>query len=161
MTYYQAINYIFREAPEVTTLIRRKHLPQYEDFRPDVPTPSNLKSIRLTPKEFDDFNDVVEAKTVRTFASDILRNWGDDVDDIKLEIESYSKGFLEEIEGANKEQIKKYINAYSVRISRLLDRAEIKMNGAAAKILEESGVDESLVNKIKFSDEQFFVTYRN
>jgi ribosomal protein S20 len=159
--YKQAINSIFSQVPEVTPLIRRKHFPQYSDFRPDAPTPSNLKSIRLTPNELKSFNDIVEEKTVKTFASDILRNWGDDVDAIKSEIESYSKGFLEEIEGANKKQIKKYINAYSVRISRLLDRAEIKMNGAAAKILEESDVDEELVKKIKFADEPFFVTYKN
>ena len=36
----------------------------------------------------------------------------------------------------------------------------VQQNGAAAKILEESGVDEELVNKIKFSQEPFFEVYR-
>lgn len=124
---------------------------------------SNLsKKLKLTPGEIEQFIKVVESKTVKTFAGDIRKYWKQDVDVIKNDIIAYSEGFLEEIKNLkkNKKEIQLLINAYSVQISRLLDRAEIKMNGAAAKILEEAGVDKNLVNKITFGKEPFFVTYQ-
>lgn len=165
LSYRQAINELFSEAPELAPLIRNKHGKQFADFKPSssTPTPSTgvTKKLKLTPGEIDQFNKVVESKTVKTFAGDIRKYWKADVDVIKNDIIAYSEGFLEEIKDLKKKkQIEPLVNAYSVQISRLLDRAEIKMNGAAAKILEEAGVDQNLVEKIKFGNEPFFVTYK-
>lgn len=119
------------------------------------------KTLKLSPGEFEKFNKVVQSKTVKTFAGDIRKYWRKDVEAIKDDVIAYSEGFLDEIKGLKKnKEIQPLIDAYSVQISRLLDRAEIKMNGAAAKILEEAGVSKELVNKIKRGNEPFFVTYR-
>tara|TARA_R110000772_G_scaffold243636_2_gene356579 strand:- start:194 stop:2062 length:1869 start_codon:yes stop_codon:yes gene_type:complete len=168
MTYNEAISDIFKDVPEVISLMRTK-LRKTEEYKNYI-SPSfqkkvdNLlvdKKLKLTPDEIEQFNEVVQAKTVKTFAGDIIKYWKKDVEDIKNDAIAYSKGFLEEIKGATKNKERKpLIDAYAVQISRLLDRAEIKMNGAGAKILEDAGVDEELVNKIKFGNEPFFVTYQ-
>lgn len=119
-----------------------------------------IKKVLLGPKELDKLNAVVKSETVETFAGDIIRYWKASVEDIQKEIQGLSEGFIESMKGAKKKDREKLINAYGAKISRLLDRAEIKQNGAAAKVLQDSGIDEKLVNKIKFSQEPFFEVYR-
>jgi len=131
-----------------------------KNVRNTVDDSIKIKKVLLSPGEIEALDKVVKSKTVKTFAYDIVRYWKASTQDIQKEIQGLSEGFIESIKGAKKKDKEILINAYGAKISRLLDRAEIKQNGAAAKILEESGVDEKLVNKIKFSQEPFFEVYR-
>lgn len=142
---------------ELTDAIKKNVRSKVDDAVSDS---VKIKKVLLGTDEIGKLNKVVESKTVRTFAGDIIRYWKASVEDIQKEIQGLSEGFIESIKGAKKKDREKLINAYGAKISRLLDRAEIKQNGAAAKVLQDSGIDEKLVNKIKFSQEPFFEVYR-
>jgi hypothetical protein len=132
-----------------------------KNIRNKVDDSVNIKKVLLSDTEIKELNKVVQSKTVKTFAYDTIRYWKASVQDIQKEIQGISEGFIESIKGAKKKDKQRLINAYGAKISRLLDRAEIKQNGAAAKILQDSGVDKELVYKIKHAKEPFFEVYRN
>jgi hypothetical protein len=131
-------------------------------FKAEVsrPVTSTSKSISLTADEIAQFNRVVEAKGAKTFIGDIIQLFKKNLDEIKEEIIQLSNGFEQDIVGKTPEEVTQLLNAYAVAISRKLDLVEIRLNGAAADVLENSGLSKEIVNKIKTSKDAFFEVYR-
>jgi hypothetical protein len=131
-------------------------------FKAEVsrPVTSTSKSISLTADEIAQFNRVVEAKGAKTFIGDIIQLFKKKLDEIKEEIIQLSNGFEQDIVGKTPEEVTQLLNAYAVAISRKLDLVEIRLNGAAADVLENSGLSREIVNKIKTSKDAFFEVYR-
>jgi hypothetical protein len=119
------------------------------------------KAKLLTPDEIKDFNKVIESKTAKVFIEDVTQLFKKDLDQLKKEIYELSIGFEQSILEKTPEEIKNLVNAYALSISRKLDMIEIKANGAANDILENSGLSKEIVDKLKTSDDAFFKVFRN
>ena len=132
------------------------------NFKIEVnPAPKVVTKKVLTPDEIKNFNKVIDAKSVKTFFTDFVQLWKKDLETIKEEIVELSNGFISELEGKSIEEIEELTKAYSVAISRKLDLAEIKMNGAAADVLDNYGVNPQIINKIKTGEEPFLKVFRD
>lgn len=131
-------------------------------FTPEVfRTVKSGQGIRsLTADEVSAFNKVIERKTPKTFIGDVITLWGNSLDEIKDRIISLSRGFEQDIINKTPEEVARLLNAYAVAISRNLDLAEIKLNGAAAEILEKEGLPKDIVNKLKTDKSAFLDTFR-
>lgn len=114
----------------------------------------------LTADELSTFNKVIERKTPKTFIGDVITLWRNSLDEIKDTIIELSRGFEQDIVDKTPEEVAKLLNAYAVAISRNLDLAEIKLNGAAAEILEKEGLPKEIVNKLKTDKSAFLETFR-
>lgn len=114
----------------------------------------------LTADEVSKFNKVIERKTPKTFIGDVITLWRNSLDEIKDTIIELSRGFEQDIVDKTPEEVARLLNAYAVAISRNLDLAEIKLNGAAAEILEKEGLPKEIVNKLKTDKSAFLETFR-
>ena len=133
-----------------------------KNFTPEVfRTVKSNQGIRsLTADEVSEFNKVIERKTPKTFIGDVITLWRNSLDEIKDRIIDLSKGFEQDIINKTPEEVARLLNAYAVAISRNLDLAEIKLNGAAAEILEKEGLSKDIVNKLKTDKSAFLDTFR-
>lgn len=114
----------------------------------------------LTADELSAFNKVIERKTPKTFIGDVTTLWRNSLDEIKDRIIELSRGFEQDIVDKTPEEVSRLLNAYAVAISRNLDLAEIKLNGAAAEILEKGGLPKEIVTKLKTDKSAFLETFR-
>jgi len=124
------------------------------------PKPITRVSKTLSSTEIKNFNKAIDSKGVKMFFKDVTDLWKLDLDKLKSQAVEYSNGFVRELEGKTEEEVKQLINAYSVKITRLINMSEIKMNGAAADVLGNLGVEPKLVNRIRNGTEPFFKVYR-
>ena len=131
-------------------------------FTPEVSrTLKSGEGVRnLTADEVSAFNKVIERKTSKTFISDVITLWTNSLDEIKDRIILLSRGFEQDIVDKTPEEVARLLNAYAVAISRNLDLVEIKLNGAAAEILEKEGLPKEIVNKLKTDKSAFLETFR-
>lgn len=131
-------------------------------FTPEVSrTLKSGEGVRsLTADEVSKFNKVIERKTPKTFIGDVITLWRNSLDEIKDRIIELSRGFEQDIVDKTPEEVARLLNAYAVAISRNLDLVEIKLNGAAAEILEKEGLPKEIVNKLKTDKSAFLDTFR-
>jgi hypothetical protein len=150
----------------VTEIIKKKFSKKIDDlkkgkFTTEIVRELSDKAKLLTPDEIKAFNKVIESKTAKVFIEDVTQLFKKDLDQLKKEIYELSIGFEQSILEKTPEEIKNLVNAYALSISRKLDMIEIKANGAANDILENSGLSKEIVDKLKTSDDAFFKVFRN
>lgn len=131
-------------------------------FKVDVtPVASVATKKLLSSDEIKLFNKVVNSKGIKTFIGDVAQLYKKDLDTIKTEIVELSNGFVSSLQGKTETEVQEALNAYAVAISRKLDLAEIKMNGAAADVLDNMGVNPQIVSKIKNAEDGFLKVFRD
>ena len=102
-----------------------------------------------------------DAKGGKTWFRDYFRTLFAETKDIRAKIETLSTQFADEMETITDPQIaSEYINAYSVAISRELNRLEMKANQAAAEALSGLDIDSRLRNVIQNSNKDTFKIFR-
>lgn len=149
-----------------TTILTRKVSKKIDElkkgtFKVEVVPKLSDKPKFLSADEIFKFNKIIQNKTAKVFIQDVSELFKKDLDTLKKEIYELSKGFEQEILGKTGEELTELVNAYAVAISRKLDLIEIKANNAAADILENSGLSQEIVNKLKSSDDAFFRVFRD
>lgn len=149
-----------------TTILTKKFSQKVDDlskgkFTTEIVRQLSDKPKLLTPDEIKAFNKVIESKTAKVFIEDVTQLFKKDLDQLKKEIYELSIGFEQSILEKTPDEIKELVNAYALAVSRKLDMIEIKANGAANEILENSGLSKEIVDKLKTSDDAFFKVFRN
>lgn len=130
-------------------------------FTTEVVRELSDKAKLLTPDEIKAFNKVINSKTAKVFIEDVVQLFKKDLDQLKKEIYELSIGFEQSILEKTPDEIKELVNAYALAVSRKLDMIEIKANGAANEILENSGLSKEIVDKLQNSDDAFFKVFKN
>ena len=149
-----------------TTILRKKFSQKFQDLERNKFTTEIIRKLSdqpklLTPDEIKAFNKVIESKTAKVFIEDVTQIFKKDLDQLKKEIYELSIGFEQSLLEKTPDEIKELVNAYALAVSRKLDMIEIKANGAANEILENSGLSKEIVDKLKTSDDAFFKVFRN
>lgn len=149
-----------------TTILTRKFSQKIDDlkkgkFTTEIVRELSDKAKLLTPDEIKAFNKVIESKTAKVFIEDVTQLFKKDLDQLKKEIYELSIGFEQSILEKTPDEIKELVNAYALAVSRKLDLIEIKANGAANEILENSGLSKEIVDKLQNSDDAFFKVFKN
>ncbi len=149
-----------------TTILRKKVSQKFQDLERNKFTTEIIRKLSdqpklLTPDEIKAFNKVIESKTAKVFIEDVTQIFKKDLDQLKKEIYELSIGFEQSLLEKTPDEIKELVNAYALAVSRKLDMIEIKANGAANEILENSGLSKEIVDKLKTSDDAFFKVFRN
>jgi len=149
-----------------TTILRKKFSQKFQDLERNKFTTEIIRKLSdqpklLTPDEIKAFNKVIESKTAKVFIEDVTQLFKKDLDQLKKEIYELSIGFEQSLLEKTPDEIKELVNAYALAVSRKLDMIEIKANGAANEILENSGLSKEIVDKLKTSDDAFFKVFRN
>lgn len=151
----------------VVNALIKKFSKRLDDLETGKFTPEVTRTLKpgqgvrsLTADEVSTFNKVIERKTPKTFIGDVITLWRNSLDEIKDRIIELSRGFEQDIVDKTPEEVARLLNAYAVAISRNLDLAEIKLNGAAAEILEKEGLPKEIVNKLKTDKSAFLETFR-
>lgn len=149
-----------------TTILRKKFSQKFQDLERNKFTTEIIRKLSdqpklLTPDEIKAFNKVIESKTAKVFIEDVTQIFKKDLNQLKKEIYELSIGFEQSLLEKTPDEIKELVNAYALAVSRKLDMIEIKANGAANEILENSGLSKEIVDKLKTSDDAFFKVFRN
>ena len=121
--------------------------------KPDVPT------IKLTNRQIANFKKVVS--TSSRYWNNIYQVFTKNLDDLRLDIEGLSKGYIESCKNTtDPEQLKDLANAYAVQISNKLSLMESKMKNSALDLLEEEGIPDEVLQVLKNDQNTFFKMFR-
>lgn len=137
----------------------KKFVPKYRSI--DSSVGAKQLGGDLTKKEIDSINETINSVTPQIFLKDVSTTWFKRVSEIQQEIKELSNGFLKDIEGKSDiDVINNITNQYSIKVNRLINDLQIKMNGDAADQLDILGVAPEIVEKIKNSNQNYFTYWR-
>lgn len=139
----------------------KKNYDQYKkgDFKSTVYPKKNVDDITLSNRQIANFKKVVS--TSSRYWNNISQAWTKNLDELRLDIEGLSKGYLQSIKNtSDPEQLKDIANAYSVQISNKLSLMEAKMKGSAIELLEEEGIPDDIIKILRNDQNTFYKLFR-
>lgn len=116
----------------------------------------------LSTDDINTFAIWVNRKGGKTFFSDIIKGWSTNMTEVLDNVKNLNDEFVGKMESGayGTDEITNIINAYSLAISREMNKMNMKMKEGAKDVLKRSDLDSRLKNKILEGKEDIFVLFR-
>lgn len=117
----------------------------------------SLKPSILTPDQIKKFDEIIN-KSGRTFWTDIFKVFKKNMDTLKTELESLSKGFYEQYD-PTADNAKQILNAYSVAISRQIDMMSIKNKKEMIDYYKSQKIPSEILDKLESGENSYLKVF--
>ena len=116
----------------------------------------------LSPDDITKFAVWVNKKGGKTFFSDIMKGWNTNITEVLDNVKNLNDEFVGKMESGayGADEITNIINAYSLAISREMNKMNMKMEEGAKEVVKRSDLDSRLKDKILNGKEDIFVLFR-